>query len=51
MWGIFHNEYAIDAVLHTFGFLFWLVNEFKLATKEFDRFVAETLPYLLRNKI
>jgi len=51
MWGICHSAYAKDAPWHTLEFLLLLVNEFKLATKEFDCFVAETLPYPLRKKI
>lgn len=51
MLGIRHSAYAKDAPWHTSEFLLLLVNEFKLVTKEFDCFVAETLPYLLRKKI
>lgn len=51
MWGICHSAYAKDAPWHTLEFVLLLVNEFKLATKEFECFVAEILPHLLRKKI
>jgi hypothetical protein len=50
MWGLFHNTYAKDALLHTFVIFIAVSKRILISYKETDSFVAETPLYLLHTQ-
>lgn len=50
-WANFHNEYAKDALLHTFAIFVVVSKQIEICFRGTGCFLAETLPYLLHTQL